>query len=266
MNTTKLFLIGLLLATPLFMMCSNKPTEPTKEAPVIPPQSTFVMDLSDFTSPSLAKTAAKGNWLWAAGNVAVWNTAIVVTLAVPVAAFVESFNHSPELQGDGRWLWSYSFTVLGVTFTAKLYGALELDGVKWDMFISQQGLYTDFHWFTGKSDITATTGYWMLNHKPTEPTPFLQIDWTRDAAALSGDIKYTNIIPDNAENGSYIYQAFNQPAPYTGLYNIYAKSSDNLVAIQWNLETRMGRISDAIHFGDDAWHCWDENLNDVDCP
>ncbi len=266
MIAKKLLTIALLLITPVFMMCSKETTEPKQEAPAIPPQSTFVMDLGDFTSPSLAKTASKGAWLWAVGNVAVWNTVAVVTLAVPVAAFTESFNHNPELQPDGKWLWSYSFTVLGETFTAKLYGALEIDGVQWDMFITQQGSYEDFHWFGGKSDLTLTTGYWTLNYKPTEPTPFLQIDWNRDIDALSGDIKYTNIIPDNGENGSYIYQAFNQPEPYTGLYDIYAKSIDNLISIQWNRDTKVGRISDANHFGDDAWHCWNENFNDVDCP
>jgi hypothetical protein len=265
MKKNKAFSIMLLFAVTLFMTCSENPSEPTVEAPSIPPHSTFVMDFDDFSSTSLSKTAAKSNWLWAASNVAVWNTVIVVTLAVPVAAFAESFNHDPVFQTDGSWLWSYTFQVLGLSYTAKLYGALQVDGVKWDMYISQQGLYTDFHWFSGKSDLLLTSGYWELNHQPSDPKPFLNIDWHRSNTDLSGDIKYTNIIPDSDENGGYIFQAFNQPAPFTGMYDIYAASSQNLTQIKWDYETAAGRVSDPKHFGDDLWHCWDENLDDAEC-
>ena len=79
------------------------------------------------------------------------------------------------------------------------------------------------------------------------------------------NIKYTNIIPDSDENGSYIFQAFNQPAPFTGMYDIYVASSENLTQIKWDFETTAGRVSDPEHFGDDLWHCWDENLDDTEC-
>lgn len=265
MKTRKFYAILLLVVVPIFMTCSENPAEPKKEAPVIPPQSTFLLNFDDFSSSSLSKATSKSNWLFAAANVAVWNAAIVVTLAVPVAAFVESFNHSPELQPDGSWLWTYSFQVIGLSYTAKLFGTIKVDGVQWDMFISQQGLYTDFHWFSGKSDFAATVGYWDLNYKPTDPTPFLRIDWNRSNEDLSGDIKYTNVIPNGAENGGYIFQAFNQPAPFTGMYDIYAASSANLTQIKWNLESLAGRVADPNHFGDQDWHCWDENQDDVDC-
>ena len=261
----KMLSLVLIAALALLTLCTKEPNDPVGQAPAIPPASTMKMDFSDFSSTALPKTATKNNWFWAATNVTFWNTAIVVTLAVPVSAFAESFNHNPELQSDGSWLWSYSFQVLGVSYTANLYGAIKPDGIYWDMFITQQGLYTDFHWFSGVSNLTVTEGTWDINLEPADPRPFLHIDWHRSNDDLSGDIKYTNVIPGSEQNGGYIYQAFNQPAPYTGMYDIYIAGSDNLVQIRWNKDTLAGRILDALHFGDDAWHCWDSELNDADC-
>ena len=262
----KLLALLLVAVVPLYFGCSDTPSEPQKQQPpVMPPLSSMAMDYSQFTTTSLAKSDAKSNWLWAAGHVAVWNTVLTVTLAVPVAAFAESFNHTPVLQSDGRWLWSYNFNLGALQYTAELYGKVSLEGLGWDMFITQHGLYTDFHWFTGNSDLTATAGFWTMNLRPLEPTPFLQIDWQRDSDDQSIEITYTNIVPDGDENGSYIYQAFNQQLPYTGMYDIYRASTENLVEIKWNRETLEGRINDQQHFNDSDWHCWDAHLDDCEC-
>ncbi|MBN1465474.1 hypothetical protein JXA02_06920 [candidate division KSB1 bacterium] len=257
--------LSLALIVPFYFTCSDQPSEPKKQQPpAIPPLSSMTMDFSHFTTTSLAKSQAKSNWLWAASHVAVWNTVLTVTLAVPVAAFAESFNHTPILLPDGRWLWSYNYNLGTLQYTAELYGKVSLEGLEWNMFITQHGLYTDFHWFSGKSDLPATTGFWTMNLRPLEPTPFLQIDWQRDPDDQSMDIKYTNIVPGD-ENGSYIYQAFNQELPYTGRYDIYRVSSQNMVQIRWNRETLEGRVQDPAHFNDSDWHCWDSELDDVEC-
>lgn len=256
----------MLVTVPLFFSCSDTPSNPIKQQPpVVPPQSTMVMDFSQFTQTSLAKTDSKDNWLWAVGNVAFWNTAITVTMAVPVAAFAASFGNEPVLQPDGSWLWSYNFNVGPLQYTASLYGKVGLDGITWDMFITLHGVFTDFHWFTGKSDLLATSGYWTMNLRPMDPMPFLQIDWSRDIQSQALEVIYTNIVPDGDENGSYIRQAFNQELPFTGMFDVYRVTKENLVEIKWNRQTLEGRIKDPAHFADDAWHCWDSNLNDTEC-
>ncbi|MBN1482431.1 hypothetical protein EH223_10360 [candidate division KSB1 bacterium] len=265
-NMAKFVALLLVVMVPFFYSCSDNPSEPkNQQPPTVPPKSTMVMDFSSFTQTSLAKTDGKGNWLWAVGNVAFWNTALTLTLAVPVAAFVESFNHSPVLQPNGSWLWSYNFNIGALQYTAELYGKVSLNGMKWDMYVTLHGVFTEFHWFSGTSDLLATAGYWTMNLRPAEPVPFLQIDWTRDPKTQAVDITYTNIVPDGEENGSTIHQGFNQELPYTGLFDIYRVSTANKVEIKWNRETLEGRIKDPKHFSDDLWHCWDANLNDVEC-
>ena len=106
----------------------------------------------------------KANWTWSATNIVVWNTIITVGLAIPVAAFAESFRHEPVEHPNGSWWWSYNVHVGDVLYLAQLE-ALVLD---------QQ--------------------------------------------------------------------------------------------VEWNRTDEHGRVKDASHFGDGAWHCWDQNLDDIVCP
>jgi len=64
----------------------------------------------------------RSNWVFAALNVGFWNLAGFVGLAVPVAAFEGSIKQTPVKQPDGSWIWTYSITVQGVTYTAELHG------------------------------------------------------------------------------------------------------------------------------------------------
>jgi hypothetical protein len=265
-TAVKIVAVSMAVIVPLFFYCSENPSDPIEQQPpIVPPKSTMAMDFSQFSQSALAKADSKSNWLRAAGNVAVWNTVLTVTLAIPVAAFAESFNHPPVLQPDGRWLWSYNYNLGTVQYTARLYGKVSLEGLQWDMYITQHGLFADFHWFTGRSDLLATVGYWKMNLKPLDPIPFLQIDWHRDEDNQAIDVKYTNIVPDGAENGSYIYQAFNQEPPFTGMYDIFSVGAANLIEIKWNRETTAGRIKDPKHYNDEEWHCWDSSRNDAAC-
>lgn len=265
-NYKKFIAFLLLFITPILFFCSEEPTKPVKnQPPALPPLSTMVMDYNDFTTPSLAKAEGKGNWLWAAANVAFWNTALTVTMAVPVAAFAESFNHPPILTSDGKWLWSYNYNIGALQYTAKLYAKVDISGIKWNMYITLHGVFDEFHWFTGTSNFQVTDGYWLLNLRPKDPVPFMRIDWTRDADTQALDITYTNVVPEGDENGSYIHQALNQDAPFTGMYDIYRITTENLVEIKWNRESLEGRIKDEKHFEDAEWHCWDDNLDDTTC-
>jgi hypothetical protein len=259
--------------------CSEDSTEPeTGEPPAIPPASTFVLDTASFPDTSsvgaangatpieaavasAARSLSYQNWGWAALNVAVWNTIITVTLAVPVAAFVESFNHEPVQQLDGSWVWSYDFSIVQVQYSAELHGALDATGVQWDMYISQQGGYADFLWYSGHSDFLVTEGWWTLNKNPEEPVQFIGIEWHRAQDGSTGDIKYTNIEPGAAGNGGYIHYGITTSL-YDAFYDIYHVESDNHTEIDWSRATWEGRVKDPAHFGDEEWHYWDSNLED----
>jgi hypothetical protein len=247
------------------------------EPPELPPLSSVVMDFSDFTSrgpllgvenPTLSDMEIEGygNWGWAFLNVAVWNTILEVTLAVPVASFAEAFNHVPVQQPDGTWIWAYTFQVVEVTYYAQLHGGVTPDGFEWEMHISREDGFQDFLWYTGQCELDLSEGTWTFYKDPDEPLPCLGIEWHHEPATELGDIKYTNIEPGSPGNGGYIYYGLTDDPLYDGFYNIYNKGDDNHTDIEWNDTTIEGRVRDLARFGDNNWHCWDSNLEDTVCP
>lgn len=262
----------LLIAFLLFSIgCNEKdPLTSDSEPPEIPPVSTFNIDFNEFpdtTTSAIPKTfLTRANWGWAAANVGVWNTLITLTLAVPTAAFGESFRHTPVLQPDGSWLWTYNVLVTGNLYTAKLYGKTVTDGVEWRMLLTRAGHYADYEWYTGFCNLPLTEGNWTLNKDPNNPSPFIYIEWHRNPSDSTSDIKYTNIIPGHADNGGYIFYARTKNTPFNTSYTIYSKSQNNYNDIEWDRSVYNGRVMDVVHFSDSLWHCWDENLWDIDCP
>jgi len=251
--------------------CSDDdPVSSHGTAPDIPPQSTFLIDFADFQDTKanpLKESAAMttANWTYSALNVGIWNTVLTVTLIIPVAAFVEAFQHEPVWQSDNSWNWSYSFLAGGVIHTARLNGKVVDDQVQWKMYITKQDTFTDFLWFTGTGDLAASAGQWVLNANPENPTPFLQIDWNRNVSEGTADIKYTYFIPQDAENGGYISYGVTDDTDYDRFYEIYNKGLDNITDIEWNFTTKVGHVMDENHFEDTEWHCWDATLSDVLC-
>jgi len=280
-----------------FVGCATREDDQpaSEEPPQIPPESSFVMDFDDFASqnprslilggkgqiaaqvsPAQSNAASpasgryalgdRANWGFAAFNVGFWNTLAVVGLAVPVASFGESFHHVPTRQPDHSWVWTYEVTVQKATYTAELHGRYTESGVRWDMYVTKQGEYSNFRWYYGESNVRATEGYWIMMNRPADPSDLLRIDWHRNSNHGTSDIRYTNIVPGGPENGGYIFYEVSTDSPYNLSYDIYNKGKDNHTYIEWSNATKAGRVKDPLHFGDSQWHCWDDNLNDVACP
>jgi len=256
----------------VFNSCKKDTTKVDENvAPEIPPASTFSMDYSDFiTSGSAvqndeAEMMTKNNKLFAAINVGFWSSAVYLVMVVPSAAFAEAFNHEPVQQDDGSWLWSYNFMVAGTVYTAELYGGIENLKIIWEMYITKQNGFSKFLWYEGESNLTITSGDWILYTEPANPEPFLQIDWNRALDNSTGDLKYTNIIPADADSSSYIYFEVNTDTSYNRRYDIYSRNHNNTTEIMWHRPDNNGRVRDPLHFGDDLWQCWDSAGNDVNC-
>lgn len=269
-QTTTRYLLGILFVIALvFSSCTKDEDAAPEPAPELPPEASFVMNFTDFTEADT--TAYKSsdsyqNWGYSAANVLVWNVVLTVTLAVPVASFYEAFNHEGVFDpATDSWVWSYNFVANGVAHLAELHASLVDDGVKWEMYISKNNHYTDFLWYSGVSNLSNTNGYWELNKTPQTPSDFLYIEWNRDPVNGTADIKYTNIIQGNADNGSYIYYGVNEQLPYNRFYDIYSSSKDNITNIEWHNVNVEGRVRDELHFGHFDWNCWDANLLDTDC-
>lgn len=265
-----LFLVlGLVSITMVFLTTGCK--EKDEPAPNLPPQSSFIMDFSDFSNPddTLANRgiANYNNWGYSYGTVVVWNTLLTVGLAVPVASFIESFNHEAVYHPDeNNWTWSYNVTVGFVVYEAELTGYLETDSVVWEMRITKGNEYSDFLWYHGKSAISQAEpgGWWILRENPAASNDLLRIDW-QESGDGTAEISYTNVRPGDPENGGYIYYGTTL-VYFDRFYDIYNKGQDNLTEIEWSSVNIDGRVKDPNHFGDDLWHCWDTNLMDVECP
>lgn len=286
----QIFLILVLIITLLPLGCASRgnsaqPAQP----PQVPPQSTFIMDFSDFTESnssfnpnqtssvlfasllpdsipaaiSLNALGDRSNWGFAALNVGFWNLVGTIGLAIPVAAFVGSIKQTPVKQPDNSWIWTYSITVQGITYTAELHGKYINSGARWDMYITKQNEYTDFLWYYGESNSDNTQGYWVLKEKPSKANDLLRIDWHRNTARETGDIKYTNIVPGGSENGGYILFKITQEKPYNRSYIIFNKGKDETTNIEWNSATKSGRVQDSVHFGDNNWHYWDSSFKNT---
>jgi hypothetical protein len=264
-------IIGLGLFVTVFATACDDAIGPEGEVPELPPLSTFTIDFSDFTESGMATTqmgvaaAAAGTyWTRSAVVVGVWNLIIAGTLAPPTAAFIASFNHEPVWDGEA-WTWSYDFSVLSVQHSARLEATFISAGVQWDMFITREGGFTDFHWFTGVSHLSGTSGTWSLNRGPDNPSPFIDIEWSRAASGETYGITYTNVVSGADEYGSFIEYAVTGETPFDAFYSLYGAQGGNLTEIEWNRTTKDGRTRDPAWFQDSDWRCWDSALENTTC-
>lgn len=131
------------------------------------------------------------------------------------------------------------------------------------MYISKLDEYTDFKWYTGRSALDNTSGTWTIFKEPNDPVPLLDIEWHRDYQNDTGDITYTNVEPNGAENGGYITYGTTTDVDYNAFYNLYNKGEDNLVDIEWNRTTIAGRVANEKCYGNTNWQYWDENQEDL---
>ena len=265
---TKSLLILLTATLTVFSSCKKEDGTEPEAAPEIPPETSMVMNFSDFNN--VDTTAYKSSvtyqhWGRAAAHVLVWNTVLTVTLAVPVASFRESFKHTPVYDPDiNSWVWSYNFVAAGDIHLAELHGTVTPNGVEWNMYISRDGHYSDFLWYSGTSDAGNESGSWVLNTNPDNPNSFLLIEWNRDIVNGNYDIKYTNIATSNPNNGSYIFYGKTSDL-MDATYNIYNSSEINFVRINWSRAYIFGQIKDPFFFEDEEFHCWDETRMDSEC-
>jgi hypothetical protein len=154
--------------------------------------------------------------------------------------------------------------VSGINHSAELH-ALAVNGdIQWDMYVTKDGFYENFNWFSGTSNLVGTAGTWTLNNSPNDSQPLLEIEWTRTEETDTGNIRYTNIIPGDPENGAYIYYGTTD-GDLDAFYDIYSANENRMINVEWNRTTRQGRVKDANHFGDDQWRCWNTEQKDTDC-
>jgi hypothetical protein len=275
MKKSIVLLIALSLSIPAFYSCDD---EETDKAPLLPPMESMKIDFSHFSGDAKSGTELKTstNFGWASLTVYFWNVTVGSIIAVPVAAFYASFNHTPVYLGNKKWQWSYTVNAFAGAYTARLTGEVRPDDVKWEMYISKTGIigaHPEFKWFEGTSSLDRNTGQWTLYHSYQYPEEVLVIDWLRINGEFS-EITYTYVrdLNDNREtdnyDGSYIRYGL-QTGDYDAYYRVhaYAPSISNFADtyIEWNTTQYYGHIKAYYIYQNENWHCWDNLGNDIDC-
>ncbi|WP_185152738.1 hypothetical protein, partial [Fulvivirga aurantia] len=228
--------------------------------------ATMEMNFSNFKEDnSGGRIEESNNWAVAATTVGVWNTILAVNLAIPVSAFKAAISQKPSYDSDrALWVWRFDYDVVGRTYSSELTAGFVNDGVEWNMYISQQNGFQDVLWYSGVMNTGGTEGYWMLNIDGDSPRDFLRIDWEKENEEI-GKIKYTSIDATADLNGSYIEYSKSADVEFNRSYDIYIDKDDNLVEIDWNSNDGNGRIKNSDFYGDDLFHCWDTNFENIDC-
>jgi hypothetical protein len=266
-------LIAIILV--LFGGCTKKDTPPS-----LPPANSMTIDFSNFLasqkSAGIDVLATKTNWTAAVTTAGFWNLLLTINLIVPVASFKKAMDNTPVYIENKTWEWKYSVNVIGATYNARLTGQIQTSNIKWEMYISKDGVnsFVEFLWFSGTSALDGKSGQWILNHSQSFQEPLLQIDWAVTGSDV-GNIKYTYVRDKNDNRStdlfknSYIEYGLTSATlngKYTVHYNVSTTTTDfKDVYIEWSTANHNGHIKALHYFQDSNWHCWDGTGNDVTC-
>lgn len=261
---TFLAIAGILLILVIAISCSKDDKDPR---PDLPPEAALSMDFTDFTSfpdtTDLKSNAYYTNFANAFANVFAWNVVTAFVMVVPVAAYAECLQSTPEYI-NGAWQWTASATLLSVTYEARLVAdRVDNETYSAKMFISQTGGVQDFLWFEGILRYDRTHAEWTMYRSPAVNVEWLSVVWNKDWVADTSDITYSIIETGNNEFGSYIKYGLTDDAGFDAFYTI--SGSQSSIEIEMNTATKAGRIRSQAIFGDPEWHCWDENLMNIAC-
>jgi hypothetical protein len=241
----------------LFNGCKK---EEEASSPLLPPLSAFSMDVDEFT-PTKSAEYIPTNYQLAVFAFNYWNSVLAANLIIPVLVYGEALEQEPIEVADNKWLWSFSVSNGDATYTAELFGEIAGDSVEVEMYITQEGGFENFLWFTGVFDRDRTIGRWTIYDDPETPEEWLSIVWHHNWSDNTYDIKYEVTLAGNPYEGSYIEAAKTEDPVYDFIYNVYDSNADELYAIELNTATHAGRIQYNL-----AWHCWDAGHADIVCP
>jgi len=254
-----------------FAACKKDKGDP----PVLPPAESMTIDFANFVIQKksadltdVTKGLENSNWEFAALAAGIFRVIVNTTLIVPVSSFRMAIEQTPVYVSEKNWQWSYELVVAGITYKARLTGLIGASNVQWKMYITKEGTngFAEFVWFEGTSKLDGTGGQWILNQSSSAQVPVLRIDWTKSATS-AGKVTYTIVKTGDPLNTSYIEYGLTSNtlnAYYKVHYFNDIKFSD--LNAEWSTTTKNGRVKCVDYLGDDLWHCWGENKDNVVCP
>ena len=264
MNKLTFVTLPILLLSILLSSCKADDVEPSPE---IPPESTMNIDFSDFSSGEADRIALDtNNWLSAAIPVAFWKIALTVTYVVPVTAHKAALSQGATFIEAGKWQWSFDHKVGLVNYTAVLTATRVSGGHNWEMRLSKQGGFQNHLWYSGFSANDLQSGYWKLYRAPANGgNEALRVDWTRNSSGSVATVKHQVSDATDAGFENYIEYGINEDATHNAYFDVYQKSKNLLIEIDWHRTNKNGRIKNEEYFTDTDWNCWDTTLKNTSC-
>ncbi len=254
--------VAISLSISILFLGASCDKEPVDERPELPPVESLVMDFSDFgQQPGGMKGTAVSyeSFLHSYLSVFFWNVASTVTFAVPVAAYGHALQQNPVYLGDHTWEWSFDFTVANLNYKATLTGArISNEEFSMEMVIALSAApIQGVKWFDGVVRYDHTHATWNLYKNGS--VKVLEAEWNKDYESGDADMTYTYTEEGHEEDGSYIMLAYMPEEFYNAAYTISLAAG--VTNIEWNTNTKEGRVKDPVKFGDSEWHCWDTDEN-----
>lgn len=249
--------MAFMLSFSIIFLASSCDKEPVADRPVLPPIESLVMDFGDFNQQPDAKkgTETYRNFLHSYFTVWFWNVATTVTFAVPVTAYAYALQQDAVYLGDHTWEWAFDITIASVSYTVTLTGK-RLNNEEFSMEMVVAGSATPeetVRWFEGVVRYDHTHATWDFFQEGTEVV--LEAEWNKDFETGEGDLTYTYVEAGHEQEGSFIMLSYMPEEFYDAAYTV--SLATGMVNIEWNTETREGRVKDSVKFGDSEWHCWD---------
>jgi hypothetical protein len=274
------FVLTVLMAAFVFQSCEKEGVVEIPgnlKAPELPPAALYTIPTYDIAHDSITESDkelvrgpfTQANWLHAGVSLLVWNSVVVINLALPVNAIGQAFNQHAQYIGNQTFAWTYMYTASpqlgGGKYNVVLTGQyLSAEEVEWKLTASQVGGFQNFEWVTAITATNHTEAEFTIYRNPGNPEAYLRINSTYDIFNEEAAVRLTNIIPADPNNGHYIEYGANYSTGFNRSFELYAGPA-NILDIEWNAPQRYGRVRHEAHFGDTDWHCWDTNLFDVDC-
>ncbi|XOV95033.1 MAG: hypothetical protein ACFHWX_10050 [Bacteroidota bacterium] len=262
------FLPVLLAGFILLNACNDDNDIAGGDPPVMPPASSLSPDFNYFKEggDESGRVEVVNNWVYAATNVTVYSAILGTALIVPVTAYKVALEQDATFDTDlSGWVWSYdanvgSAGVFGVRLTAEISGT----DVLWTGYVSKEGVFEDFIWFEGTSVIGGDSGSWTLFEGPGGSGAWLSATWEKSDVDGKANVTFTVDKAGDSQGSSISYSAST-----SGEFNrnviITDTNADNVITVDWHSTEKNGRVKSQAQFQDDAFHCWDGTLNDVDC-
>ncbi len=238
-----------------FFAC--KPQSPT--APDFPPHEELSMDFTYFTPPP--DTLA--NYARAYQKVSAWKNILSDSLDIYNKFMAVIAPKKAIYQDKDTWLIKGTYLDEDKKYELNFFEIVRSDSVETKLFISRDSSYNNLLLFEGYFFPELASGYRQINKPDTGNTvqKNIKIEW-HFFPNEKKEVKYTNEYLNSSLNGDYFLFKNTDESVFI---NIFEKSSDNYIYIEYNESSLEGRILDFAFFGDSVWHCWNAQKADIDC-